>query len=176
MAVSIAIVVLFPRLTSAIPAPLIAILVLTPFVIATGWNVPNVSDQGELPTSLPEFFFPDVPLTLETFQIIAPYALGMALVGLLESLLTAKLVDDITDVHSDKTRESWGQGIANTVTGMFGGMGGCAMIGQTLINTRSAGARTRLSTLLAGVFLLVLLVSLGAVSYTHLTLPTNREV
>lgn len=161
VAVSIAIVVLFPRLTSAIPAPLIAILALTPFVIATGWNVPNVSDQGELPTSLPEFFFPDVPLTLETFQIIAPYALGMALVGLLESLLTAKLVDDITDVHSDKTRESWGQGIANIVTGMFGGMGGCAMIGQTLINTRSAGARTRLSTLLAGVFLLVLLVSLG---------------
>lgn len=161
VAVSIAIVVFFPRLTSAIPAPLIAILVLTPLVIATGWNVPNVSDQGELPSSLPSLIFPNVPFTLETLEIIAPYALGMALVGLLESLLTAKLVDDITDVHSDKTRESWGQGIANIVTGVFGGMGGCAMIGQTLINTRASGARTRLSTLLAGVFLLVLVVSLG---------------
>src|SRR5690606_8162015 len=94
---------------------------------------------------------------------IAPYALGMALVGLLESLMTAKLVDDITDTHSDKTREGWGQGVANVVTGFFGGMGGCAMIGQTMINVKSSGARTRLSTLLAGVFLLILVVGLGDV-------------
>ncbi len=101
-----------------------------------------------------------MPFTLETLQIIAPYALGVALVGLIESLLTAKLVDDITDTRSDKTRESWGQGVANIVTGFFGGMGGCAMIGQTIINVKS-GARTRLSTFLAGVFLLILVVVLG---------------
>jgi len=104
-----------------------------------------------------------VPLNLESLTIIAPYALGMALVGLIESLLTAKLVDDITDTHSNKTRESWGQGVANVVTGFFGGMGGCAMIGQTMINVKVSGARTRLSTFLAGVFLLVLVVGLGDV-------------
>ena len=104
---------------------------------------------------------PDVPFTLETFEIIAPYALAMALVGLLESLLTAKLVDDITDTHSNKTREAWGQGAANIITGFFGGMGGCAMIGQTMINVKASGARTRISTFLAGVFLLVLVVGFG---------------
>ncbi len=95
-----------------------------------------------------------MPLTLDTLPIIGPYALAMALVGLLESLMTAKLVDDITDTHSDKTREAWGQGVANIVTGFFGGMGGCAMIGQTMINVKASGARTRISTFLAGVFLL----------------------
>ena len=105
----------------------------------------------------------DVPLTLETLQIIAPYALAMALVGLLESLLTAKLVDDITDTHSDKTREAWGQGGANIITGFFGGMGGCAMIGQTMINVKVSGARTRISTFSAGVLLLVLVVGFGDV-------------
>ena len=104
-----------------------------------------------------------MPLTLDTLQIIAPYALAMALVGLLESLLTAKLVDDITDTHSDKTREAWGQGAANVITGFFGGMGGCAMIGQTMINVKVSGARTRISTFLAGVFLLVLVVGFGDV-------------
>jgi SulP family sulfate permease len=104
---------------------------------------------------------PDVPLTVETLRIIAPYALAMALVGLLESLLTAKLVDDITDTHSDKSREAWGQGAANIITGFFGGMGGCAMIGQTLINVKVSAARTRISTFLAGVFLLVLVVGFG---------------
>ena len=116
--------------------------------------------MGELPSTLPFLGLPAVPFTLETLQVIAPYALGVALVGLIESLLTAKLVDDITDTRSNKTRESWGQGVANIVTGFFGGMGGCAMIGQTIINVKS-GARTRLSTFLAGVFLLVLVVALG---------------
>lgn len=126
-------------------------------------NVPTVGDEGELPDSLPTLFFPDVPLTWETFQIIAPFALSMALVGLLESLMTAKLVDDVTDTHSNKTREAWGQGAANIITGFFGGMGGCAMIGQTMINTKVSGARTRISTFLAGMFLLALVVGLGDV-------------
>ncbi|PRC49801.1 sodium-independent anion transporter, partial [Mycobacterium sp. ITM-2017-0098] len=112
----------------------------------------DVGDEGELPSSLPTLFFPHVPLTWETLTIIAPYALAMALVGLLESLMTAKLVDDITDTHSNKTREGWGQGVANVVTGLFGGMGGCAMIGQTMINVKVSGARTRISTFLAGLF------------------------
>src|SRR5690606_40734275 len=116
---------------------------------------------GELPSSLPTWLIPNVPFTIDTLKIIAPYALAMALVGLLESLMTAKLVDDITDTHSDKTREGWGQGVANVVTGFFGGMGGCAMIGQTMINVKSSGARTRISTFLAGVFLLILVVVLG---------------
>ena len=157
----IAIMVWFPRLTTVIPAPLIAIIAITAVVLIVGWSVPDVGDQGELPSSLPTLLIPDVPLTLETLQIIAPYALAMALVGLMESLMTAKLVDDITETHSDKTREGWGQGVANLVTGFFGGMGGCAMIGQTMINVKASGARTRLSTLLAGVFLLVLVVALG---------------
>ena len=163
VAVGLAVMVFFPRLTTVIPAPLIAIVALTAVVVWVGWSVPNVRDQGELPGSLPTFLIPDVPWTLETLQIIAPYALAMALVGLMESLMTAKLVDDITETHSDKTREGWGQGVANLVTGFFGGMGGCAMIGQTMINVKASGARTRLSTLLAGVFLLVLVVVLGDV-------------
>lgn len=157
----IAIMVLFPRLTTVVPAPLIAILVISVVVVAAGWRVPNVGDQGELPNSLPELLIPDIPWDLGTLWIIAPYAVAVALVGLMESLLTAKLVDDITEVHSDKTRESWGQGVGNLVSGFFGGMGGCAMIGQTMIGVREAGARTRLSTLLAGIFLLILVVSLG---------------
>ena len=161
VAAGIVIMVGFPRLTTVVPAPLIAIVAITAGVLMVGWSVPDVSEQGELPTSLPSLLFPDVPLTLETLQIIAPYALAMALVGLMESLMTAKLVDDITETHSDKTREGWGQGVANLVTGFFGGMGGCAMIGQTMINVKESRARTRLSTLLAGVFLLVLVVVLG---------------
>jgi sulfate permease, SulP family len=152
-----------PRLTMAVPAPLVAIVVITTVVWASGWDLPDVSDQGELPRSLPELFIPNVPLTLETLQIIAPYALAMALVGLLESLMTAKLVDGITDTHSNKTRESWGQGVANVASGLFGGMGGCAMIGQTMINVKVSGARTRISTFLAGVFLLALVVGAGPV-------------
>ncbi|BDZ64366.1 SulP family inorganic anion transporter [Agromyces mangrovi Wang et al. 2018] len=161
VAAGIIIIVLLPRLTKIVPAPLVAIVVITGIVLAMGWTVPNVADQGELPESLPELFIPNVPLTWETFTIIAPFALAMALVGLLESLMTAKLVDDITDTHSRKTRESLGQGAANILSGLFGGMGGCAMIGQTMINVKVSGARTRISTFLAGVFLLILVVALG---------------
>nr|WP_228942435.1 SulP family inorganic anion transporter [Nocardioides sp. Leaf374] len=163
VAVGIAVMVGLPRVTRVVPAPLVAIVALTGFTVLAALSVPDVGDEGELPDSLPALFVPDVPLTLETLQIIAPYALAMALVGLLESLMTAKLVDDLTDTHSDKTRESWGQGAANVITGFFGGMGGCAMIGQTMINVKASGARTRISTFLAGVFLLVLVVGLGDV-------------
>lgn len=161
VAIGLLIMVFFPKLTTVIPAPLVAIVVLTAAVLIFKVEIPNVSDEGELPTSLPTLLLPQVPLNLTTLSIIAPYALAMALVGLLESLLTAKLVDDITDTHSNKTRESWGQGVANIVTGLFGGMGGCAMIGQTMINVKVSGARTRISTFLAGVFLLGLVVGLG---------------
>ena len=163
IAAGLAIMVALPRVTTVVPAPLVAIVALTGFTVLASVSVPDVGDEGELPDSLPALFFPDVPWTLETLQVIAPYALAMALVGLLESLLTAKLVDDITDTHSNKTRESWGQGAANVITGFFGGMGGCAMIGQTLINVNVSRARTRISTFLAGVFLLILVVGLGDV-------------
>lgn len=155
------IVFVLPRFTSIVPAPLVAIIVLTALVVVFAWDVPNVGDKGQLPESLPTLLIPQVPLTLETLKIIAPYAVAMALVGLLESLMTAKLVDDVTDTRSNKTRESWAQGAANIVTGFFGGMGGCAMIGQTMINVRASGARTRISTFCAGVFLLILVVVLG---------------
>ncbi len=163
IAVGIAVIVGLPRISNVVPAPLVAIVALTAFTLLAAITVPTVGDEGELPDSLPSLFLPDVPWTLETLKIIAPYALAMALVGLLESLLTAKLVDDITDTHSDKTREAWGQGAANVITGFFGGMGGCAMIGQTMINVKASGARTRISTFLAGVFLLILVVGFGDV-------------
>ena len=163
IAVAIAAIVAFPLINKVIPAPLVAIVALTGFVVVGAVNVPDVGDEGSLPDSLPSWFLPDVPLTLHTLEIIAPYAVAMAVVGLLESLLTAKLVDDITDTHSDKTREAWGQGAANMITGFFGGMGGCAMIGQTMINVKASGARTRISTFLAGVFLLILVVGFGDV-------------
>jgi SulP family sulfate permease len=163
IAVGIAAIVGLPRVSSVVPAPLVAIVALTAFTVVSAVNVPDVGDEGALPDSLPSWFVPDVPFTVETLKIIAPYAVAMALVGLLESLLTAKLVDDITDTGSDKTREAWGQGVANVITGFFGGMGGCAMIGQTMINVKVSGARTRLSTFLAGVLLLVLVVGFGDV-------------
>ena len=162
-AAGLGMIVGFPRLNKVVPAPLVAIVALTAFTVVGAVNVPSVGDEGELPDSLPSLFLPDVPLTLETLKIIAPYALAMALVGILESLLTAKLVDDITDTHSHKTREAWGQGTANVITGFFGGMGGCAMIGQTMINVKVSGARTRISTFLAGIFLLILVVGFGDV-------------
>ncbi|KOG89109.1 SulP family inorganic anion transporter [Streptomyces varsoviensis] len=159
----LALMVLFPRVTKAVPAPLVSIAILTAITVAAGIAVPTVGDKGELPSALPVPGLPDVPFTLDTLTTIAPYALAMALVGLMESLMTAKLVDDITDTRSDKTRESVGQGVANIVTGFFGGMGGCAMIGQTMINVRVSGARTRLSTFLAGAFLMVLCIVFGPV-------------
>ncbi|MFF9351877.1 SulP family inorganic anion transporter [Streptomyces sp. NPDC014734] len=161
IAAGLALMVFFPKVTGVIPAPLVSIVVLTVVTVAAGIAVPTVGDRGALPSSLPVPGLPDVPFTLDTLRTIAPYALAMALVGLMESLMTAKLVDDITDTHSSKTRESIGQGIANIVTGFFGGMGGCAMIGQTMINVKVSGARTRLSTFLAGAFLMVLCIVFG---------------
>lgn len=161
VALGLCILVFLPKFSKVIPAPLVVIVLLTIAALVLGMDIPTVSDQGELPKSLPTFFIPDVPFSLETLQIVFPYAFAMALVGLLESLMTAKLVDDITDTHSDKTREGWGQGVANLVSGLFGGMGGCAMIGQTMINVKTSGARTRISTFAAGVFLLILVVGLG---------------
>ena len=155
--------VFFPKVTRVIPAPLVSIVVLTTITLAAGLAVPSVGDKGELPSSLPVPGLPDVPFTLDTLTTVAPYALAMALVGLMESLMTAQLVDDITDTRSNKTRESIGQGVANIVTGFFGGMGGCAMIGQTMINVRVSGARTRVSTFLAGAFLMVLCIVFGPV-------------
>ncbi|MFE6667197.1 SulP family inorganic anion transporter [Streptomyces sp. NPDC057697] len=159
----IALMVFFPRVTRAVPAPLVSIVILTAVTVAAGIAVPTVGDRGELPSSLPVPGLPDVPFAPDTLTTVAPYALAMALVGLMESLMTAKLVDDITDTRSSKTRESVGQGIANIVTGLFGGMGGCAVIGQTMINVRVSGARTRLSTFLAGAFLMVLCIVFGPV-------------
>lgn len=159
----LALMVFFPKITTVIPAPLVAIVTLTVITVAAGIAVPNVGDKGDLPSSLPVPGLPDVPFTMDTLTTIAPYAFAFALVGLMESLMTAKLVDDITDTHSNKTRESIGQGIANIVTGFFGGMGGCAMIGQTMINVKTSGARTRLSTFLAGTFLMVLCIAFGPV-------------
>ncbi|MBT2381801.1 SulP family inorganic anion transporter [Streptomyces sp. ISL-111] len=162
----LALMVFFPKITTVIPAPLVSIVILTVITVAAGIAVPNVGDKGDLPSSLPVPGLPDVPFTMDTLTTIAPYAFAFALVGLMESLMTAKLVDDITDTHSNKTRESLGQGIANVITGFFGGMGGCAMIGQTMINVKTSGARTRLSTFLSGVFLLVLVVVFGPVVST----------
>ncbi|MGV2497394.1 SulP family inorganic anion transporter [Pelagerythrobacter aerophilus] len=160
VAAGLAIIYLFPRLTRAVPSPLVAIVILTVVVYYAGFDVRTVGDMGELPSSLPQWLIPDVPFTLETLQIIFPYSATMAAVGLLESMLTAQIVDDLTDTGSDKQREMKGQGIANFFTGFLGGMGGCAMIGQSVINVKSGG-ETRLSTFVAGSFLLFLIVVLG---------------
>ena len=159
VALGLAIIYLVPRVTKAVPSPLVAIAVLTALVAGFGLDVRTVAHLGALPSTLPSFALPDVPLTWETLRIIAPVSLTLAAVGLLESLLTAQIVDDMTDTPSDKNRECYGQGAANMASAVFGGMGGCAMIGQSVINVTS-GARGRLSTLVAGVFLLVLLVLL----------------
>jgi SulP family sulfate permease len=160
VAAGLAVIYLLPRLTRAIPSPLVAIVVLTAAAIYFDLDVNRVGDMGELPSTLPFFALPQVPLTFETLQIVFPYALTMAAVGLLESLLTAQIVDDLTDTPSDKQREVKGQGIANFVTGFFGGMGGCAMIGQSVINVKSGGDG-RLSAFVSGSFLLFLIVVLG---------------
>jgi SulP family sulfate permease len=158
--VGLAIIYGLPRLTKAVPSPLVAIVAITAFTMTTGIEVPTVGDMGALPTALPTFGLPTVPFNLETIEIILPYALALSLVGLLESFLTANVIDDLTDTPSDKNQEALGQGIANIITGCFGGMAGCAMIGQSVINIRSGG-RTRLSTLCAGVFLLCFILLLG---------------
>lgn len=156
----LAMIYLLPRLTKAVPSPLVAILILSAVSIGLSLPVNTVGDMGKLPEGLPVFALPDVPLTWETLRIILPYSLTMAAVGLLESLLTAQIVDDMTDTDSDKQRECAGQGGANIVAAFFGGMGGCAMIGQSVINVTSGG-RGRLSTFTAGAFLLFLLAVLG---------------
>lgn len=160
IAAGLAIIYLLPRVTRAVPSPLVAILVLSGISIALNLPVNTVGDMGKLPEGLPSFAWPQVPLTLDTLRIILPYALTMAAVGLLESLLTAQIVDDMTDSDSDKRQECAGQGGANIVAALFGGMGGCAMIGQSVINVTSGG-RGRLSTFVAGAFLLFLLAVLG---------------
>lgn len=146
-----------PKIGNMLPSPLVTIVVLTVIVYFLGIDVRTVGDMGSLPDTLPMFLFPDIPFTFETLLIILPYSLSLAVVGLLESLMTATILDDMTDTTSDGNRECKGQGIANIVTGSMGGMAGCAMIGQSVINVKSGG-RTRLSTLLAGVLLLVMVV------------------
>jgi SulP family sulfate permease len=158
----IAVIYLFPKLTKVVPSPLVAIAAVGGAAALFGLVVPTVGDMGDLPSSLPGLSLPDVPLSFDTLSIIAPVAFTLAVVGLLESLLTAQLMDDITDENSDTGRESRGQGIANVATGFLGGMAGCAMIGQSMINLRSGG-RTRLSTLASGVFLLILILVAGPV-------------
>lgn len=160
VAAGLAIIYILPRFTRSVPSPLVTIIVLTIASIALNLDVRRVGDLGDLPSALPIFLWPKVPWNLETLAIVLPYSLGLAAVGLLESLMTAQIVDDLTDTPSDKNRECTGQGLANVVAGLFGGMAGCAMIGQSVINVKSGG-RGRLSTLTAGVFLLVLLVVLG---------------
>ncbi|MFK7159469.1 SulP family inorganic anion transporter [Marinospirillum sp. MEB164] len=149
-----------PLLGRLLPSPLVCIVSLTAVALIWGIDIRTVGDMGELPDTLPIFLWPDVPLNLETLRIIFPYSVMLMLVGLLESMMTATIVDELTDTQSDKNRECKGQGVANMVSGVFGGMAGCAMIGQSIINVKSGG-RTRLSTLVAGVFLLILVVFLA---------------
>jgi SulP family sulfate permease len=156
----LAIIYLVPRVTKAIPSPLICIIVLTVVSLFINADLRTVGDMGELPSTLPVFLIPDIPLNLETLMIILPYSAAVAVVGLLESLMTAQIVDDLTDTPSNKNRECIGQGVANTATGFIGGMAGCAMIGQSVINIKSGG-RGRLSTFAAGVILLFMIVVLG---------------
>ncbi|WP_290749213.1 MULTISPECIES: SulP family inorganic anion transporter [unclassified Exiguobacterium] len=160
VAASLAIILLFPRVTKAIPAPLVAITIMTVLTVVFSLDTRVIGDMGQIEAALPSFFLPDVPFSLETLQIIFPYALSLAFVGLIESLLTARIVDEMTDTTSNKAMESRGQGIANIIAGMFGGMPGCAMIGQSVINVTSGG-RGRLSTLTAGVFLMLLMFTMN---------------
>ncbi len=160
VAAGLGIIYLFPLITRAVPSPLVAILVLTSVSIALGLDIRTVGDMGQLPDSLPIFLLPDVPLNLETLAIILPVSATLAVVGLLESMMTASIVDDLTDTSSNKNRECVGQGVANITAGFLGGMAGCAMIGQSVINVKSGG-RGRLSTLAAGLFLLILVVFVG---------------
>ncbi|SEN80416.1 sulfate permease, SulP family [Mesobacillus persicus] len=157
---ALAIIYILPRFTKAVPAPLVAIVAITAIAIFTGSNVRTIGDMGNLTQALPIFLIPDIPLNFETLQIIFPYALSIAIVGLVESLLTASIVDDMTDTTSDKNKEARGQGIANIVSGFFGGMAGCAMIGQSVINVKSGG-RGRLSSIVAGAFLMFLILVLN---------------
>lgn len=158
--ITLLMVYLLPKFTKVVPAPLIAIISLSIVAIYSQVDLRTVGDLGEMTRSLPSFLIPDVPFNLETLKIILPYALALSIVGLLESLLTAQILDDFTDTDSNKNKEARGQGIANFITGFFGGMAGCAMIGQSVINVRSGG-RGRLSTFIAGSVLMFLIIVLG---------------
>lgn len=160
--VTLILVYVIPRFIKMIPAPLIAIVIMTGIALLSGVNLQSIGDLGTMPDSLPVFLFPDIPLNFETLKIILPYSLALSIVGLLESLLTSQVLDDMTDTPSNKNREARGQGIANFITGFFGGMAGCALIGQSVINVKSGG-RGRLSTFTAGVFLMFLIIVLGDV-------------
>lgn len=160
VAAGLGIIYLFPYVTKAVPSPLVCIVVLTALSIWFGFDIRTVGDMGALPDTLPVFLIPQIPFNLETLLIILPYSVAVAAVGLLESLMTAQIVDDLTDTPSDKNRECIGQGVANTATGFIGGMAGCAMIGQSIINVKSGG-RGRLSTFCAGIFLLFMILVLG---------------
>ncbi|PKN12684.1 MAG: sodium-independent anion transporter [Deltaproteobacteria bacterium HGW-Deltaproteobacteria-4] len=160
VAAGLALIYLFPYISKAIPSPLVCIVVLTAITISMGIDVRTVGDMGALPDSLPIFLLPDLPLNLTTLAIIFPFSATLAVVGLLESMMTATIIDDLTDTPSNKNRECVGQGVANIAAGFLGGMAGCAMIGQSVINIKSGG-RGRLSTLLAGLFLLLMVVFLG---------------
>ncbi|SES36788.1 sulfate permease, SulP family [Salipaludibacillus aurantiacus] len=162
VALTLAIIYILPRFSKAVPSTLVAIIVVTGLAITMNFGVRTVGDMGALTQALPVFALPNIPLNFETLLIIFPYSLALAIVGLLESLLTASIVDDMTDTDSNKNKESRGQGIANMVTGCFGGMAGCAMIGQSVINVKSGGSG-RLSSLVAGVFLMFLIIVLGGV-------------
>ncbi len=162
VAFGLAIIYILPRFTTIVPSPLVNIIVMTIIVVVMGWDVNTVGEMGELPDTLPVFLIPQMPLNLETLSIIFPYAAAVAVVGLLESLMTQQIVDDLTDTSSDRNQECVGQGLANIGTGFIGGMAGCAMIGQSIINVKSGG-RGRLSTFAAGIYLLILCVALGDV-------------
>jgi SulP family sulfate permease len=160
VAAGLGIIYLFPLLTTTVPSPLVTIVILTALVFALGLDVRTVGDMGALPDTLPVFLVPQIPLTFETLIVILPYSVAVAVVGLLESLMTQNIVDDLTDTKSNRSQEMIGQGIANTATGFIGGMAGCAMIGQSIINVKSGG-RGRLSSFAAGIYLLFMVVVLG---------------
>ncbi|RKR76636.1 SulP family inorganic anion transporter [Frondihabitans australicus] len=162
-ALTLAVVILLPRFTRVVPAPLVAIVLVTAIVIVGHVSVPNVGDEGLLGGGLPGLTRLAVPLDVQTLQIVWPTAISVAFVGLMETLLTAKLVDDLTETPSRKGRESWALGVANIAAGFYGGIAGCAMIGQTILNVKTGGARTRVSTFVAGLFLLALVTGLSAV-------------
>ncbi|WP_277680002.1 SulP family inorganic anion transporter [Gracilibacillus dipsosauri] len=162
VALTLAIIYLFPRITKAVPSTLVAIIVVTLITVFSGFGIRTVGDLGNISSQLPIFMIPDIPISFETLAIIFPYSLALAIVGLLESLLTANIVDDMTDTESNKNKECRGQGIANITSGFFGGMAGCAMIGQSVINVKSGG-KGRLSAFVAGLFLMFLIIVLGDV-------------
>lgn len=158
--VTLVLVYAIPRFLKVIPAPLVAIVIMTAIALVSGVKLQTIGDLGTMPNTLPTFLLPNIPLTFETLKIIFPYSLALSIVGLLESLLTSQVLDDMTDTESNKNKEARGQGIANFINGFFGGMAGCALIGQSVINVKSGG-RGRLSTFTAGVFLMFLIIVLG---------------